>query len=113
VDWVALTFIATAPLAVAMVAARHFRRKQQAELGLAVATGIILAGAVLGVANEYVRIEREDIACADAGLQVCIHNPTAFMRYAICGSVAFGEVIGLFAINLVVEERERNRSSWQ
>ncbi len=112
-DWVALGFTATVPLALAILVARYFWRKQQSELGLALGTGIILAGAVLGVANEYVRVEREDLACADAGKTVCFHDPTPFMRYATCGAVAFVEVIGLFTANMYIEERDRNRNSWQ
>jgi hypothetical protein len=113
VDWVALGFVATAPLALAILAARHFWRKQQGELGLAVGAGIILAGSILGFANEYVRVEREDIACTDAGLTVCVHTPTPFMRYATYGCIAFAEVIGLFTANMYIEERQRNRNSWQ
>jgi hypothetical protein len=113
VDWVALAFVATVPLALAVLAARHFWRRQQGELGLAIGTGIILAGAILGFANEYVRVTRENIACVDAGLTVCVHTPTAFMRYAICGAIAFAEVIGLFTANLYIEEREKNRNAWR
>jgi hypothetical protein len=113
VDWVALAFVAIVPLALAILAARHFWRKQQHELGLAIGTGIILVGSILGFANEYVRVQREDQACIDAGHQVCYHSPTPFMRYATFGAVAFVEIIGLFTVSLVLEERDRNRNAWQ
>jgi hypothetical protein len=58
--------------------------------------------------EEYAQIDRLTQECLDAGT-VCFHVPSAFTRFAIYAFIGLTEVIALFSLSIVVEDRARRR----
>lgn len=104
--WIALAL--TAPPALGFLAAFLFWRKNQMIFGSIVGTGIIFGAAITFILREYADLDRMTNACLDAGIP-CWPEPSAFTRFAIYAFIALFQVLGLFYLSLIVEERVRRR----
>jgi hypothetical protein len=76
--------------------------------GNIVGTVIVFGSAIGLILREYAEIDRLTQACFDAGT-VCFPVPSAFARFAIYAFIGLAEVIALFSLSIVVEDRARRR----
>ncbi len=105
--WIALA--STLPALVSLLAAYPFWRAGHEIFGSIVGTGIIFAAAIGFIMRESVELDRMVQACLDAGT-VCWPEPSAFARFAIYGFIGLAQVIVLFVVSMIVEQRVRRRS---
>jgi hypothetical protein len=109
ISWFWIGVALTAPTAIAfLVALPWWRKGRDAMFGNVLGAGIIFAAAIGFIGREYVELERAYAGCVAAGLE-CANEPIDFTRIGIYGVIAFAEVIALFGVSLVVEERARRR----
>jgi hypothetical protein len=77
-------------------------------LGNIAATAVVFASSIGLILSEYVELDRLTQQCLDAGIP-CFPVPSAFTRFAIYAFIGLFEVIALFSLSVVVEERARRR----
>jgi hypothetical protein len=107
-NWHYITLALTVPPLVGLLVAVPFWWKGRMTFGNIVATGVVFASAIGLILREYVELDRLTQECIDAGT-VCWPVPSAFARFAVYASIGLLEVIVLFSLSLVVEERVRRR----
>ena len=104
--WIALAL--TLPAAAAVFVAFPFWRNGQIIFGSLIGTVVIFGAAIALILREYVELDQVTQACLDAGT-VCWPKPSAFTRFAIYAFIGLIEVVALFFLSLIVEERRRRR----
>jgi hypothetical protein len=104
--WIGLG--ATVPPIVALLVAIPFWLRKQMTFGTLVGTGIIFASAIGLILREHVELDALVQKCFEDG-GACFPTPSAFTRFATYGFIALFEVMALFCISLIVEERVRRR----
>jgi hypothetical protein len=63
------------------------------------------------IAREYGEIEKVTSRCRQMDIG-CHFHPDPFYRYAAFGAIAMLQVAVLFAIELVIQERQRERENY-
>jgi hypothetical protein len=107
-NWFWIGLGGTVPALTGFLIALPFWRGRQSILGNIAGAAIIFGAAFALIFREHAELDRVVRACLDAGTY-CWPQPSAFTRYAIYAFVALGEVIALFSISLVIEDRFRRR----
>ena len=107
-NWRYIAFAALVPPLVGLIAAFPFWRKRRMTLGNIFASAIIFATSIGLILREYAEIDKATTECLDAGIP-CFPVPSAFTRFAIYAFIGLLQVIVLFSLSLVVEERIRRR----
>jgi hypothetical protein len=105
--WIALA--STLPVLGALLAAYPLWRLGHEILGSIAGTAVIFGAAIGFIMRESVELDRITQACLDAGT-VCWPEPSAFARFAIYGFIGLAQVIVLFMLSMIVEQRVRRRS---
>jgi hypothetical protein len=106
-SWIAVG--AVVPPIIAVLAAVPLWRRGQDILGNVIGTIVIFGSAIGLIVREYLVIDRITEECLQAGT-VCWPEPSAFARFAVYAFVGLVQVIALFSLSLIVEERLRRRS---
>jgi hypothetical protein len=107
-NWHYIALALTVPPLIALVVAIPFWWTSRVTFGNIVATAVVFASAIGMILREHVELDRLAQECIDAGT-VCWPEPSAFMRFAVYAFIGLFEVIVLFSLSLVVEERFRRR----
>ncbi len=107
-NWAWITLMATAPGIVGLLLAYTCWRSGEYILGNLAGTAVIIGFAFALIFRESAEVDRVTRACLEAGY-TCWPEPGAFVRYAIYAAIGFIEVIALFLVSLIVEQRIRNR----
>jgi hypothetical protein len=107
-NWHYIAFAVAAPPLVGLLFALPFWWKGRMTFGNVVATGVVFGSAIALILREYVEIDRLTQECLDAGT-VCWPVPSAFTRFAIYAFIGLMQVIALFSLSVVVEDRARRR----
>ena len=113
--WYWPAIAATAPLALALLVARLFWRRNNAFMGNIAGASVILFCALLFASREFVDVVRARKACIAAG-KLCPPASSDFKRTATYGFIAFGQIAIVFVLGLRVEERQRRNTrepEWQ
>jgi hypothetical protein len=108
-NWHWITLASTLPVLGALLAAYPMWRLGHEILGSIVGTAVIFASAIGFIMRESVELDRITQACLDAGT-TCWPEPSAFARFAIYGFIGLAQVIVLFMVSMIVEQRVRRRS---
>jgi hypothetical protein len=111
-DWILILIALVLPIPVALVAAWLFWRRNQADVGNVVGSGIIFFIAICCFGDELVRILRVTTACEAAGTP-CVMSPSPLVRFTIFGVIAFLQVAVLYTVSVVHQERAQRRAYWQ
>ncbi len=64
---------------------------------------------LLFIWREYLDLAQVRASCAERNV-ACRFRPTDFNRFAIYGGIGFAQVMGVFTIGLLVEERKRRQT---
>jgi hypothetical protein len=107
-SWPWILLMVTFPPVVGVLVALPLWRRSEMILGNIAGTIVIFGSALALIFRESVDLDRLTRACFDSGV-FCRPEPSAFMRYAIYGSIGLIEVVALFASSLKVEKNARNR----
>ena len=107
-NWRYIALALTVPPLAGLLVAFPFWWRSRMTLGNIVATGVVFSSAIGMILREYVELDRLAQECIDAGT-VCFPEPSAFTRFAVYAFIGLFEVIALFSLSLVVEERSRRR----
>ena len=107
-NWYYIALALTLPPLVGLLIAFPFWWKGRVTFGNIVAAGVIFASAIGMILREHVQLDRLTEECIDAGT-VCWPEPSAFTRFSIYAFIGLFEVIALFSLSLVVEDRSRRR----
>jgi hypothetical protein len=107
-NWHYIALALTVPPVLGLLVAFPFWWKRRMTFGNIVGTGVVFGSAIAMILREYVELDRLTQECIDAGT-VCWPVPSAFTRFAVYAFIALFEVIVLFSLSLVVEQRARNR----
>ena len=107
-NWHYIAFALTVPTIGGLLVALPFWWKGRMTFGNIVATGMVFGCSVGLILREYVELDRATQVCIDAGLP-CFPVPSAFTRFAVYAFIGLAEVIVLFTLSLVVEDRVRRR----
>jgi hypothetical protein len=103
---------AMAPPAVALLAGWPFwKRGIQDHMGAIAGAAVVLVAAVGFIAREYGEIEKVTARCRELEIG-CHFHPDPFYRYAAFGSIAMIHVSLLFVVELLVQERDRERDNY-
>jgi hypothetical protein len=107
-NWQYIALAATIPPVIGLLLAWPFWWKRRMTFGNIVGTGVVFGSSIGLILREYAEIDRVTQACFDAGT-VCFPVPSAFTRFAIYAFIGLIEVIALFSLSVVVEDRVRRR----
>ncbi len=107
-NWYYIAVAMTVPPVIGLILAFPFWWKGRMTLGNIAGTVIVFGFAIGFILREYAQIDRLTQECLDAGT-VCFPVPSAFTRFAIYAFIGLTEVIALFSLSIVVEERARRR----
>jgi hypothetical protein len=108
-NWHYIALSSTFPAIAALLVAYPFWRLGHEIFGSIVGTAVIFGSAIGFIMRESVELDRITQACLDAGT-VCWPEPSAFTRFAIYGFIGLTQVIVLFTVSMIVEQRVRRRS---
>ena len=106
--WRYIALAAVLPPAVGLIVAFPFWRKRRMTLGNIFAAAIIFATSIGLILREYAELDRITTECLDAGIP-CFPVPSAFTRFAIYAFIGLLQVIALFSLSLIVEDRIRRK----
>jgi hypothetical protein len=107
-NWHYIALALTVPPLIGLFVAFPFWWYGRMTFGNIVATGVVFGSSIGMILREYVELDRLTQQCLDAGT-VCWPEPSAFTRFAIYAFIGLFEVIALFSLSVVVEERARRR----
>ena len=107
-NWHYIGIASTVPPLIGFLLAFPFWWKGRMTFGNIVGTAIMFGFAIGMILREYAELDRLTQACLDAGT-VCFPVPSAFTRFAIYAFIGLMEVIVLFSMSIVVEDRVRRR----
>jgi hypothetical protein len=111
-SWWLIAGMLVVPFIPAWFLAAMFRRRNQSEVGNAVATGVVFVGLLLCVGAEYVNIEQRRMACVAAEV-ACQWHPSKFSRFAIFGGIAFVQIFTIYLADIVSAERRNRAQVWK
>jgi hypothetical protein len=107
-NWHYVALALTVPPLVGLLVAIPFWWKGRMTLGNIAATAVVFASSIGLILSEYVELDRLTQQCLDAGVP-CWPVPSAFTRFAVYAFIGLFEVMALFSLSVVVEERARRR----
>jgi hypothetical protein len=107
-NWFWIAVAAGAPLALALLFAWLFWIADQTTIGNLVGTAIVCVAAIAAIGREYAELQRFALHCVGAGVP-CRVDPGPFVRFAIYGCIAMGQIAGVFMTSVWFEERRQRR----
>jgi hypothetical protein len=107
-NWRYIALASTVPPLIGLLLAFPFWWKGRMTFGNIVGTVIVFGSSIGLILREYAEIDRITQECLDTGT-VCFPVPSAFTRFAIYAFIGLIEVIALFSLSIVVEDRARRQ----